>query len=107
MAALDEGWGRWVADLLGALKGLRPQKRIKTKCSDAVASHPGPQLLFRWLRGKVLKHLLDAFVQILDVLVGVVGERVAGHTTPDQGFCFCVKKINNERAHFVGIYRSG
>ena len=96
-----------MADLLAALKGLRTQKSTQAKCSEEVASHPGPQLLFRWLRGKVLKHLLHAFVQILDVLAGLVGERVAGHTTPDQVFCFCVKKINNERAHFVGIYRSG
>ena len=55
----------------------------------------------------MLKHLLHASVQILDVLVGLVGERFAGDTTPDQVSCIRLKKINNERAHFVGIYRSG
>jgi hypothetical protein len=51
----------------------------------------------------VLKHLLHSFVQVLDVLVGLVGKHAAGHASPDQGFGLCIEEINNKRANFVSV----
>jgi hypothetical protein len=32
----------------------------------------------------LLEHFLHAFIQILDVFVGVVGKRIAARASPDQ-----------------------
>src|SRR3984957_3077267 len=54
---------------------------------------------------KMIEHLLHALVEILDVLVGLVRERVAGRSSPDEFLGVPVEHINNQRAHLVGIYR--
>lgn len=60
-------------------------------------------LLLLWLWGKMLKQLLDAFVEVLDVLVGLAGKCVRGTAPPDQILRFGVKKVDHERPDFVGI----
>jgi hypothetical protein len=54
---------------------------------------------------EVLEQFVDARVEILDVLVRVVGECVTRGSSPDQLLGFCIKKIDNHRAHLVCIGR--
>src|ERR1700675_76100 len=59
-----------------------------------------PLLLGRvW--GELLEHFLHALVQILDVLVGIVGECVARCASPDQLLCLGIEEIDDHRAHLV------
>src|SRR5258706_7334421 len=51
----------------------------------------------------MLEHLVHAFVEVLCVLVGVVGERIARGTSPDQFLSLCVEQIDYQGSHFVGF----
>ncbi len=51
----------------------------------------------------MLEHLVDALVQVLDVLVGIVGERVARSASPEKRFGLGVEQIDDQGAHFVGF----
>jgi len=39
-------------------------------------------LFLRSIRGEFLKHLLDALVEVVDVLFGLIGKRVTGRAAP-------------------------
>jgi hypothetical protein len=51
----------------------------------------------------VLEHFVDALVEVLDVFVRVVGERVTCGSSPDQLFGFRIEEIDYYRAHLVRI----
>src|SRR5215469_8163634 len=54
---------------------------------------------------EVLEHFVHAFIQILDVLVGVVGKSVAGGTSPHQLLRLGVEEIDDHGADLVGFSR--
>ena len=43
----------------------------------------------------MLEHFVHAFVEVLRVLVGFVGERIARRTPPDQLLRLCVEEIDD------------
>src|SRR5947209_19628191 len=49
----------------------------------------------RWSGRKMLEHFVHAFVEVLRVLVGFVGERIARRTPPDQLLRLCVEEIDD------------
>ena len=53
----------------------------------------------------MLEHFVHAFIQILDVLVRVVVERVARGAPPDQLLGLGIEEIDNHSAHLVRIGR--
>src|SRR5712672_148329 len=54
---------------------------------------------------ELLEHFVHALIQVLDVFVGVVGERVAFRSSPDQLLGLAIKEIDNHRANFVRVGR--
>ena len=51
----------------------------------------------------MLEHFVDALVQVLDVLVGIVGECVARATSPEEAFRLRVEQIDDQRAYLVCV----
>src|ERR1700675_3004260 len=60
----------------------------------------GTPLLLRAWR-EVLEHFVHALIQILDVLLGFVGERVAFGASPDQLLRLAIEEIDDHRAHLI------
>src|ERR1035441_6852462 len=54
---------------------------------------------------KVIEHLLDSFVEGLDVLVRLVRKRIASGSPPNQCFRASVEQIDNQRSNLIGIHR--
>src|SRR5271154_3351871 len=52
---------------------------------------------------KLLKQFLDAFIQVLDVLVGVARDRVTGAASPYQLLRLRVEQIDHQRPYLVCI----
>src|SRR5260370_12329963 len=59
-----------------------------------------PLLLRRPWR-ELFEHFLRALIQILDVLVGVVGERVARSASPYQLLGLGVEQIDDQRSYLI------
>ena len=57
------------------------------------------RLLFRRTRREFLKHFLDAFVEVADVLVGIGRERAAATTSSQQLLRLCIEQINDQCPH--------
>src|SRR5882672_7619436 len=51
----------------------------------------------------MLEHFVHAFVEVLGVLVGLVGERIARRASPDHLLRFCIEEIDYQGTHFVGL----
>jgi hypothetical protein len=51
----------------------------------------------------VFEHLFHSLVEILDVFVGLVGNRVTGRAPPDQLPGLRVEKVHHQGADFVGF----
>src|SRR5882724_10868587 len=60
-------------------------------------------LLFRSVGREFLKHFLHALIEILDVLVGVVGQRVARAASPEELLRLGVEQIDDQRAYLICI----
>src|ERR1700722_19554748 len=54
---------------------------------------------------ELLEHFVHSLVQVLNVLVGVTGERVARGASPDQLLGLGIKQIDNHSANFVRLGR--
>src|ERR1700683_5022661 len=52
---------------------------------------------------KVAEHLVNALVYVLDVFAGVVRERIACRTAPDQLLFISVEDVDHECADLVGF----
>src|SRR5258705_7483525 len=63
--------------------------------------------LLLFFRGKVFEHLLYALIKILDVRVGLAGERIARRSPPDHLLTVRVEQIDNQRTDFVVVHRCG
>src|SRR5579871_5672583 len=57
------------------------------------------------LRRKMIEHLLDTLIEVLDVLVRFVRKSVARRSAPHQLLRFCVEQIDHESADLVGVDR--
>jgi hypothetical protein len=51
----------------------------------------------------VLEHFVHSLIQILDVLVGVIGERIACGTPPDQLLGLGIEQIDNQHPYLIGM----
>jgi hypothetical protein len=60
-------------------------------------------LLFRRAGRKLFKHFLHALIQILDVLAGVVGKRVACAGSPNQILPVRVEPLDDQRACLIRV----
>src|SRR6266852_458558 len=78
-----------------------PPKRVldKPRCTGGESCWT-PLLLRRAWR-EFLEHFVHALIQVLDVLVGVVGECVAGCASPEQLLGFAIEQIDDQRAYFI------
>src|ERR1700730_9425127 len=56
---------------------------------------------------ELLEHFLHALIEILDVLVGFVGERIACGASPDQLLSLGIEEIDDHCAHLVCFSRGG
>src|SRR5258708_39997157 len=54
---------------------------------------------------EVLEHLVHALVEVLNVLVGLVGKRVARRAAPDQLLALGVEQVDDQSADLIGIGR--
>src|SRR6266404_6804168 len=79
-------------------------ERQTDRGTQAGESCATPLLLRRAWR-KLLEHFIHALIEVLDVLVGVVGERVARAASPDQLLGLGIEEIDNYGAHLVRIGR--
>src|SRR5260370_22231436 len=70
--------------------------------SDLHGRHEIPLLLFR-IRREVFEHLLYSFAEVIDVLVRIVRNCVAGRASPDQILGLGVEQIDNQSTDFVGF----
>src|SRR6266566_3657974 len=71
-----------------------PPKRVPDKPRCTGGESCWTPLLLRRAWREFLEHFLHALIQVLDVLVGVVGERVAGRASPDQLLCLGIEDID-------------
>ena len=53
----------------------------------------------------MVEHLLHTFVEVLDVRVGLTGESVARRSSPNEGFGFGVKHVDDQGADLVVLNR--
>src|ERR1035437_3023796 len=59
-----------------------------------------PLLLRRTWR-ELLEHFRNVLIQVLNVFVGVIGERVARVASPNQLLRFCVEQIDDQRSYLI------
>src|SRR3984893_16818227 len=81
--------------------------QILRYCIETSLLLPNPPLGLRRAWRKLLKHFLHALIQILDVLVGIVGEGVARNASPNELFRFRVEEIDDQRAYLICFGRGG
>src|SRR6267142_334749 len=91
--------------LFAARRGMARVERVMEIASENVRwrfiSLPS---VFRRRGGrKMLEHFVYALVEVLGVLVGLVGERIARRASPDHFLCFCIEEIDYQGSHFVGL----
>ena len=65
-----------------------------------------PSALLRRAWGEFLEQFLHALIQVLDILVGVVGERVARGASPYELLRLGVEQIDDQRPHLI-CFRCG
>src|SRR6266478_8555596 len=98
--------------------GLRPARSVRptpsgiridklTKGDVKAASYKPSWLLLLRAWRKLLKQFLHALIQILDVLIGVIGEGVAGGASPEELFRLGVEQIHNQCAYLIRLCRGG
>ena len=61
------------------------------RAREPIHTHPGTLLIFGRIRREVLEELAHTLVKVFNVLVGVVGKRVAGTSSPQELLCPCVE----------------
>src|SRR5207253_4396599 len=66
-------------------------------------SYQTPLLFCRGWR-EVLKQFLHALIQILNILVGVIGERVARGASPKKLFRLGVEEVDDQCAYLICLY---
>src|SRR5580704_2832088 len=77
-----------------SFRSLRPWKSPKARRADYRVEPFCFRLPLLRVGRKLFEHFLDALVQILDVLVGVVGESVARGASPQKRFRLRVEQID-------------
>src|SRR4029077_5628301 len=51
-----------------------------------------------------LEHFHHALVEVIDVLFGLIGERVAGRAAPDEFFCCCIRQVDDKSSYPVRLW---
>src|SRR5580704_1600923 len=76
-------------------------KRVLDKRRCRVGESSSHPLLLRRAWREILKHFLYALIQVFDVLVGVVGKRVARGASPDQLLSLGIEEIDDHGADLI------